>query len=318
MGDINYAKAHTRVAVCEGECPTNRTWESHLNYADGFQYISNGMLDPSYSPDGTLLIFTHISRHHIYVLDLASGQFELVNVYSDYIKSPTIAADNHTILFLGDNQFGNIYVTTRGPNNPLRLLWGDGEGGLFDPCISPDGTWAAFACRTDYYGYPSLQIATCAIDGSNCYLYTSPRSTDRPDNRWPSISADSLKMVNVSGQLVDAALGLPATWGASNISYSTPVVTNGIRFCVNPSDLPHIYSTFTTYLFSCPTWWPTGDGVVWDFLDGSDTVNNSNGLGFSSQTMHLYLIQYGAVWYAQTSPWYAPIDSVGPQRVKAV
>jgi len=269
--------------------------------------------DPSWSPDGTEIIFVSLDRHWLWIYNINSGVLEPQNVYGDNIGRPTLATNGK--IAIQASQAGTpdpaVYTFDRGGTNIVKLVTN-----AANPCIALDGSWLVFDGATNQFGGVfTSQIFSCNIDGSRFGLFTSPGADWwSPDAQCPSIRDDSIYVAFQTGTLRGAHMGDPNTWPGHffNIAWggvgdlpSQPPQPRFATFRQEEPCIPPVGSPNTAV--SNPSWWPSGDGVTYDFVAtwGHGSWGITLGGGPNEQT-----------WPDPTANMPSTFFSAGARRVK--
>ena len=119
--------------------------------------IARRLSDPSWSPDGTRLVFVEqveSGRSRIVVVDLSNGRREVLAASPRSGARPHFSADGESIYFSsGPDRGGAVFRTRVGrraqPEPVVRV-----PGGLMDGRVSPDDRWVVFQRNQEVWVAP--------------------------------------------------------------------------------------------------------------------------------------------------------------------
>jgi Tol biopolymer transport system component len=155
--------------------------------------ISTDDSDPSWSPDGTRIVFKsrRDNNREIYIMNADGSNPTRLTDNPAYDGGPSWSPDGQKIAFVSERD-GNaeIYIMDVDGSNQMRLTDNPAvDGGR--PSWSPDGTGIIFVSERDGH----WEIYTMNADGSN-----QTRLTDNPtdDGGRPSWSPDGTRIIFVS------------------------------------------------------------------------------------------------------------------------
>ncbi len=173
---------------------------------------------PSFSSDGTKIVFTRGSSPKIFVMNVdGSSQTELTSTTGNF--EPRFSPDGSKIVFMSSRDLNEeIYIMNADGTNQTRLT----NNSVLDrfPVFSPDGSKIAFTSKRDGW----LEIYIMNVDGTNQVRLTNV--TNR-DSSAPVFSPDGTKIAFESER---SGAGL-----AFNIFTMNVNGTNVTRLTTSPS-----------------------------------------------------------------------------------
>jgi TolB protein len=161
----------TRVVfVSESGPKDNRVKRLAIMDQDGanVHYLTNGadlVLTPRFNPSAqeiTYMSYHGLDQPHVYLLNLETGQRELVGDFPGMTFAPRFSPDGHKVVMsLQPGNNANIYEMDLRTKRTTRLT--DDAAIDTSPCYSPDGSKIVFT--SDRGGSPQLYVMNA--DGSN-------------------------------------------------------------------------------------------------------------------------------------------------------
>jgi len=169
----------------------------HYNLATGetrqLTGIPENSTDPTFSPDGSRIIFTFYTDpstqiHDLFVINAdGSGFTNLTNTPSDSEYLPAWSPDGSRIAFSSSRynedssiSASDLFIMNADGSNRVQLT--THPEGDFDAAWSPDGTMLAFTSERDSANDSNYEIYIINADGTGETRLTNNRVTDR----WPS------------------------------------------------------------------------------------------------------------------------------------